>query len=125
MHDNDKHEVVPIVRDLIVLGFHVIATRGTAEYLRQAGVPVEPVFKVNEGHPHIADLLARGEAQLVINTPLGRESYYDEAAIRRAALAYGVPCITTLSGSRAMVDAIRTLRSGDWDVRSMQALGSA
>jgi carbamoyl-phosphate synthase large subunit len=122
VHDNDKHEVVPIVRDLLALGFHVVATRGTAEYLRQAGVPVEGVYKVNEGHPHIADRLGRGEVQLVINTPLGRASYYDEAAIRRAALAQGVPCITTLSGSRAMVDAIRTLRSGDWDVRSMQAL---
>ncbi len=122
VNDNDKHEVVPIVRDLIALGFHVLATHGTANYFRLAGVESELIFKVNEGHPHVGDLLARGEVQLVINTPLGRASYYDESEIRKAALAYGVPCITTLSASRAIVDAIRTLRAGDWTVQSLQEL---
>jgi carbamoyl-phosphate synthase large subunit len=122
VNDNDKHDAVPIVRDLIALGFHILATHGTASYLRLAGVESELIFKVNEGHPHVGDLLAQGEVQLVINTPLGRASYYDESAIRRAALAYGVPCITTLSASRAIVDAIRTLRAGDWTVQCLQEL---
>ncbi len=98
------------------------ATRGTAEFLRGRGLACESTWKVNEGHPNAADQIADGSIHLVINTPLGRASYYDESAIRKAALAYGVPCITTLSGSRAVVDAIRTLRAGTLSVESLQEL---
>jgi len=122
LNDNDKSEALSIAEDLADLGFSLVATRGTAEYLRECGLQVESVYKVNEGHPHAADRIAAGSIQLVINTPLGRESFYDETAIRKAALAHGVPCITTLSGSRAVVDAIRTLRAGEWEVESVQEL---
>ena len=125
VNDNDKEEVVPITRDLVALGFRIVGTGGTAAYLQRLGIEAEMVFKVNEGHPNIADRIAAGEIQLVINTPLGKESHYDETAIRKASLAYGIPCITTLSGSRAVVDAIETLRAGDWDVESLQAGWSA
>ena len=124
VHDNDKEELFPIARDLARLGFHLLATSGTAHFLAERGLDVETVFKVNEGSPHVADLIADGQVDLVINTPLGRESHFDEAAIRRAALAFGVPCVTTLSGSRAVVDAIRTLREGSWIVESVQSLTS-
>jgi carbamoyl-phosphate synthase large subunit len=122
VNDNDKPEAVPIARDLAELGFELLATSGTAAFLREAGLRVGSTFKVNEGEPHVADRIAGGEIQLVINTPLGRESYYDESAIRKEALAHGIPCITTLSGSRAVVDAIRTLRSGEWTVESLQEI---
>ena len=120
VNDNDKATLLPIARRLAQLGFKLLGTSGTASYLGAQGLPVQTVFKVNEGHPNIADRIASGEVQLAVNTPLGKESFYDETAIRKASLAYGVPCITTLSGSRAAVDAIRTLRAGDWDVESLQ-----
>jgi carbamoyl-phosphate synthase large subunit len=122
VNDRDKEELLPIARDLLGLGFRLLATGGTAAFLSARGLPVEPVYKVNEGRPNSADRIHAGEIRLVINTPLGRDSFYDEKAIRRAALARGVPCITTLSGSRAAVDAIRTLRAGAWDVESLQEM---
>ena len=125
VHDNDKEEVFPIARDLSRLGFHLLATKGTAHFLAARGLEVETVFKVNEGSPHIAELIGDRQVDLVVNTPLGKASHYDEAAIRRAALAFGVPCVTTLSGSRAVVDAIRTLREGSWIVESIQSLSGA
>ncbi len=125
VHDLDKEELLPLARDLSSLGFKLTATRGTAIFLNQRGCPTELVYKVNEGHPNAADRIASGEIRLVINTPLGRDSFYDETAIRRAALAHGVPCITTLSGSRAVIDAIRTLREGTWDVEALQDLQPA
>ncbi len=122
VNDNDKDEAAEIARDLVEMGFRLTATGGTAAHLRARGLDVEPIFKVNEGHPNAADRIAEGAVQLVINTPLGRASFYDESAIRKAALAHGVPCITTLSGSRAIVDAIRTLRAGGWGVESLQEM---
>jgi carbamoyl-phosphate synthase large subunit len=97
-----------------------VATRGTAESLREAGVEVEFVYKVNEGRPNIVDLVKSNRIDLVVNTPLGRESFFDEKAIRRAATRYNVPCITTLSGAGAVVNAIRALQRENLDVRSLQ-----
>src|SRR5205085_1360112 len=88
------------------LGFELIATRGTAERLAEVGLEVAHVFKVNEGRPNIVDHVKQGEIALVINTPLGAASHYDEQAIRRAALQYNVPCVTTMTGAQALVDAI-------------------
>jgi len=84
----------------------VVATLGTAARLLEVGMNVETVFKVNEGRPNIVDHIKKGEISLVINTPLGRVSHYDEQAIRRAALQYGVPCVTTMTGAQALVEAI-------------------
>jgi carbamoyl-phosphate synthase large subunit len=87
---------------------------------------VETVFKVNEGRPNIVDHIKRGEVALVINTPLGRVSHFDEQAIRRAALQYNVPCVTTMTGAQALVEAISATGSGaPLIVRSLQELHAA
>jgi carbamoyl-phosphate synthase large subunit len=104
--ESDKGAAVLLARKLNRLGFDLIATLGTAERLREVGLTVENVFKVNEGRPNIVDHIKSGEISLVINTPLGRVSHYDEQAIRRAALQYSVPCVTTMTGAQALVEAI-------------------
>ncbi len=120
VNEGDKEGLLPIALDLSELGFHIIATRGTQQYLAAHKVESEPVFKVGEGRPHIVDLLKSGKIDLIINTPLGRQSHYDEKAIRRAATTHMVPCITTLSGGAAVVSAIRALRREKLTVRSLQ-----
>ena len=109
VNETDKGPAVLIARKLVRLGFQVIATLGTAARLREVGLQVENVFKVNEGRPNVVDHIKRGEIALVINTPLGRASHFDEQAIRRAALQYNVPCVTTMTGAQALVEAIAAL----------------
>jgi len=106
VNDSDKGQAVVLARRLARLGFNLIATVNTAARLREVGLAVETVFKVNEGRPNIVDHIKQGEIALVINTPLGRASHYDEQAIRRAALQHNVPCVTTMTGAQALVDAI-------------------
>lgn len=125
VNDNDKRNVVPIARDLSELGFRLYATTGTAETLRGEGIAVETVFKVNEGRPHIVDYMKNGEIDLLINTPLGKTSYEDERAMRRTAYECGILAITTLSGARAAVEGIRSLREGVLHVRSLQEIHAA
>jgi carbamoyl-phosphate synthase large subunit len=120
VNNSDKPTVLPIARDLEALGFRLTATRGTAAYLRAHGIDVEVVYKVNEGRPNVADHLVNRKIDLVINTPLGRESFFDDRAVRRAATMAQVPCITTLTGASASVAAIRTLRTHGVTVRSLQ-----
>ena len=120
VNDFDKQAVVPVARDLIELGFRIFASEGTGAALKGHGLPVERVYKVNEGRPNIVDLIKNGEIDVVINTPFGRESFYDEKAMRRAAFEHGVLTITTLSGARAAVEAVRAVRSGTVEVRSLQ-----
>ena len=120
VNDDDKQNVVSIARDLAELGFELIASRGTAAYLRAHGLEVEVVYKINEGRPHVGDRLLDREVQLVVNTPLGRESFFDDMAMRRIAMLYGVPCVTTLTGATATVNAIRSLRSDKRSVRPLQ-----
>ena len=83
-----------------------MASIGTAARLREVGLECATVFKVNEGRPNVADYIKQGDIALVINTPLGRASHYDEQAIRRAALQYNVPCVTTMTGAQALVEAL-------------------
>jgi carbamoyl-phosphate synthase large subunit len=116
----DKGTAIPIARELADLGFKLCATEGTRAALEEAGLPAEGVFKVNEGHPNAVDRMEAGEIQLVINTPLGRESHFDEAAIRAAALRLSIPCLTTLSASAAAVEAIRALQEGAGGVAALQ-----
>ena len=111
---------MPIARDLAELGFRLIATRGTAAYLRAYGLDVDVVFKVNEGRPNIADEIVNRKVDLVVNTPLGRESFFDDRAVRRAAMMHEVPCITTLTGAAAAVSAIRAMREQGVGVRALQ-----
>ncbi len=120
VNNDDKPNVLAIARDLVSLGFKLLASRGTASYLRAHGLEVDVVFKINEGRPHVGDRIYNGDIDLVINTPLGRESFFDDRTVRRAAMMHGVPCITTLTGGAATVSAIRALRDEGIDVRSLQ-----
>jgi carbamoyl-phosphate synthase large subunit len=120
VHDSDKPEVVPLARGFHQLGFRLVATRGTAEVLGRAGLSCEPLNKVNEGRPNAVDYVKNGRIQLVVNTPMGRESYYDDAAIRRSAIRHGIPCITTLSGAAAALEAVCALADGALRYRSLQ-----
>ncbi|MGH9314451.1 MAG: carbamoyl-phosphate synthase large subunit, partial [Vicinamibacterales bacterium] len=120
VNNDDKPNVLPIARDLAALGFRVVATRGTAVFLRAHGIPADIVFKINEGRPHVADEILNGKIQLVINTPLGRESFFDDRTVRRMATLHDVPCITTLTGAAAAVNAIKALRAEALTVRALQ-----
>ncbi|HEY7114187.1 MAG TPA: carbamoyl-phosphate synthase large subunit [Thermoanaerobaculia bacterium] len=116
----DKPAAIPIARELADLGFALCATEGTRAALEAAGLPAEHVYKVNEGRPNVVDRMEAGDIQLVINTPLGKESHFDEAAIRAAALRLGIPCLTTMSASAAAVEAIRALQEGAGGVAALQ-----
>ena len=120
VNNRDKPAVVPIARELAELGFALLATRGTAAYLRAHGLDAGIVFKINEGRPHIGDELLNRRVALVINTPLGRESFFDDRTVRSVAMMQGVPAITTLTGAAAAVSAIRALRTEGLAVRSLQ-----
>ncbi|MGH7079235.1 MAG: carbamoyl-phosphate synthase large subunit, partial [Acetobacteraceae bacterium] len=119
--DSDKNALVPLARRLVEMGFTVMATRGTAARIREAGLPVTVVNKVLEGRPHCVDAILSGEIQLVINTASGAQSVADSFAIRRSALTHGVPHYTTLAGARAAVHAIAALRAGRLEVAPLQA----
>ena len=110
-HDRDKAALVPVAARLIELGFDLIATSGTAKALSEAGLNVESVLKVHEGRPNIEDLIRSNQVQLVINTPIGRQAAHDDKYLRRAALDYAVPTVTTLAGARAAVEAISALQN--------------
>jgi carbamoyl-phosphate synthase large subunit len=120
VNNSDKQTVLPIARDLSQLGFTLAATRGTAAFLRAHGLEVEVMYKVNEGRPNVADHLVNRSIDMVINTPLGRESFFDDRAVRRAATMAQVPCITTLTGASAAVSAIHAMRQQALTVRSLQ-----
>jgi carbamoyl-phosphate synthase large subunit len=122
--DHDKRHCAPLAKELHSLGFRLIATRGTAAAMEAAGVPAEPVYKVNEGRPNIVDLVKTGKVDMIINTPLGRESFYDEKSIRRAAIRYNIPCITTLSAANAAARGIRALVEQSLEVSPLQSLHS-
>ena len=109
-HDRDKQALIPVAARLIDLGFSVIATSGTADALAEAGLAVTSVLKVHEGRPNIEDLIRSNQVQLVINTPIGRQAAHDDRYLRRAALDYAVPTVTTLAGARAAVEAIAALQ---------------
>jgi carbamoyl-phosphate synthase large subunit len=120
VNNHDKPAVVQIARDLSDLGFSIVATRGTANYLRAHAIDAAIVFKVNEGRPHVGDEILNNRIHLVINTPLGRESFFDDRTVRRIAMMHGVPSITTLTGAAATVNAIRALRTESLTVRALQ-----
>ena len=120
VNDGDKAGLLAIAMDFVDLGFTTIATAGTQKYLDSHGIPTLHVFKVGEGRPNVVDHIKSGKIDMVINTPLGRKSHFDEKAIRRASTQHGVPCITTLSGGAAAVNAIRALQREKLTVRSLQ-----
>jgi carbamoyl-phosphate synthase large subunit len=122
VNDSDKPNLVPIAVGLSELGFDLVASRGTATHLRGTGLQCADVFKVLEGRPNAVDLMKNGEIDLILNTPLGGNSYFDEKALRQEALLRNIPLITTLSGGHAVVEAIRALRTGPFDVISLQEI---
>ena len=120
VNDRDKFSALPIARRFHDMGFRLIATAGTAAYLRDQGLPCDVVLKVHEGRPHGVDLIVNGEVQLLVNTPLGKHAQRDDYTLRQAAIAHKVPYTTTLSAASAAADAIMALRSGAQLVRPLQ-----
>ncbi|NJK62547.1 MAG: carbamoyl-phosphate synthase large subunit [Synechococcaceae cyanobacterium SM2_3_1] len=118
--DRDKTAVVKVAKALAELGFKLLATTGTQQHLQEQGLSVEKVLKLHEGRPHVIDAIKNREIQLIINTPTGIEAQQDGQRIRRTALAYKIPLVTTLAGARATAAAIRALQSGALGVKSLQ-----
>ncbi len=120
VNDSDKRGVTPIARRFYEMGFRLVATAGTAKYLRGRGIPTESVLKIFEGRPNGVDLMLNGEIKLMINTPLGKESQRDDYTMRQAAIANHVAYTTTLSAANAACDAILSMRSRAPSVLSLQ-----
>jgi carbamoyl-phosphate synthase large subunit len=125
VNDHHKPEAVDVARRFANLGFQLVATRGTAAVIRSAGLPCKTVFKVNEGRPNAVDLLKGGSIQLAIYTTTGGAAFLDEKAIRRTAVIYRVPCITTMSGARAAADAVTARLRDPIRVWSLQEIHDA
>ncbi len=122
VNDHHKAEAVDVARRFAELGYKLVATRGTAAALRNAGLACKTVFKVNEGRPNAVDLLKGGSIQLAIYTTTGAPAFHDEKAIRRSAVTYRVPCITTMSGARAAAEAVAARRRDPIRVWSLQEI---
>ena len=116
----DKHSIIDSARRLSKLGYLLMATSGTARELQNAGIEVERVNKLKEGHPNLIDHLINGNVQLIINTPSGKGARTDEGHIRAKAVAHGVSCITTMQAIQAVVKALDALQEEDMNVRSLQ-----
>ncbi len=121
-NDLDKENLEYIARELIVLGFKLVATKGTAKYLFNLGIEVDEVLKVHEGRPNIEDSIRSGLIQLVINTPVGSQALHDDAYLRRASLEYNIPTFTTIPGAKAALKAIKSLRLNKIDTLSLQEI---
>jgi carbamoyl-phosphate synthase large subunit len=120
VNERDRKTVTPMVRRFRDLGFEILATRGTRDSLKALGVPSQLVYKVGEGRPDIVDHIVTGDIALLINTPFGKKSQHDDYAMRRAAIRYKVPYITTMSATSAACDALIAMRSRVREVRSIQ-----
>jgi carbamoyl-phosphate synthase large subunit len=104
------------------MGFHLVATQGTADVLEAAGLQPERVYKVKEGRPNVVDLIKGERIQLIVNTPRGQDTFFDEQAIRRAAVMARIPTITTLAAARAAAGGIEALQQGTLSVTPLQTL---
>ncbi len=120
VRDADKERILPTVKTLVELGFSIVATSGTARFLREHGVEVTLINKVLEGRPHIVDLIKNGGVQLVFNTTEGAQALADSRSLRRTALLHKVPYYTTLAGAVAAAEGIRALKGGALEVRALQ-----
>jgi carbamoyl-phosphate synthase large subunit len=121
MNDRTKAAAVPVVQDLLDLGFKVVATSGTQKILAENGIEgVEVVLKLHEGRPHVLDWIKNNWIQFIINTPSGEESQLDGRTIRRAAVDYKLPIITTIAGAKATVAAIKSLQTHPLEVKALQ-----
>jgi carbamoyl-phosphate synthase large subunit len=122
VNDPDKPAVVDLARRYVALGFRIVATEGTARVLESSGLAVERVFKVKEGRPNIVDLIKGDRIQLIVNTPRGQDTFFDEKAIRRAAVIGRIPTITTIAAAQAAVEGIEATQSHPTSVYALQQL---
>ena len=120
--DHDKRNVAAVARKFVDMGFKLVATAGTADVIEAAGMNVERVYKVKEGRPNVVDFIKGQRIQLIVNTPTGLEPWFDEKAIRRAAVTARIPTITTLSAARAAAEGIAALQRGEVNVQALQHL---
>jgi carbamoyl-phosphate synthase large subunit len=120
MSDRDKSAAADVVKEFIKLGFTIMATQGTRQVLQEQGLEVKLVLKLHEGRPHVLDSVKNGNIQLIINTPSGKEAHADSKLIRRTALGYKIPIITTIAGAKATAAAIRSLQNTTLDVKVIQ-----
>ncbi len=120
--DHDKPQVAEVARKFVDMGFKLVATSGTADIIERAGMACERVYKVKEGRPNVVDLIKGERIHLIINTPQGPDPFFDEKAIRRAAVTARIPTITTLSAARAAAEGIAALQRGEMCVQALQQL---
>ena len=125
VNDHDKSSVVTLAKQFVEMGFHLVATHGTADILGDAGLTVERVHKVKEGRPNVVDLIKGDRIQLIVNTPRGQDTFFDEKAIRRAAVMARIPTITTIAAAQAAAEGISALQGGRVTVYSLQELHAA
>jgi carbamoyl-phosphate synthase large subunit len=122
VNDRDKFELLEIAHAFNDLGFNILATGGTYNMIKEEGIPVKKIFKIYEGRPNIADEIANGEIQLIINTPAGKTSIYDDSYIRKAAIKHRVTYITTMAAAKASVEGIKAKKLNKClEVKSLQA----
>ena len=120
--DRDKPELLDIAKSFNELGFKILATGKTYEMIKDAGIPAKKIFKIYEGRPNIADEIANGEIQLIINTPAGKTSVHDDSYIRKAAIKHRIPYITTMAAAKASAEGIRAIKQNThFGVKSLQA----
>jgi carbamoyl-phosphate synthase large subunit len=120
--DHDKPHVAEVARKFVDMGFKLVATAGTADVIEEAGMACERVYKVKEGRPNVVDLIKGDRIQLIVNTPQGPDPFFDEKAIRRAAVTARIPTITTLAAARAAAEGIAALQRGEVNVKALQHL---
>jgi len=125
INDHDKDGILSLAREFQDMGFHIVATSGTAAVLEAGGMQPEHVYKVKEGRPNVVDLIKGDRIQLIINTPRGPDTFFDEKAIRRAAVLARIPTITTLAAARAAAEGMGALQEGTLSVIALQTLHAA
>ena len=125
VNSKDKPEVVEIAQLFKEAGFEIIATSGTYKAISEAGIEAEPVKKLHEGRPHVLDLITNGKIDLIVNSPVGKDSVHDDSYLRKAAIKARIPYMTTLAGARATAKGILYIKkNGNADVKSLQQLHS-
>jgi len=118
--DRDKNKIIETARNFVGMNFKIRATEGTRKCLEESGIPVERILKVHLGRPHIVDAIKNGEINLVINTPAGKQSEYDDSYIRKAAIKFRIPYITTTSAALAATRGIKDRQNGKYQMKSLQ-----
>jgi carbamoyl-phosphate synthase large subunit len=125
VNEHDRPYIVSLAQSFAAMGFAIVATHGTANVIEAAGLEVERVYKVKEGRPNVVDLIKGDRIQLVINTPRGPDTVFDEKAIRRAAVSQRIPTITSMAAARAAAEGILAMQQGSISVNALQALHAA